>query len=104
MAQFDVYAHPDAAMRERTPFLLDVQNSYLDGLATRVVVPLRCAEHAPSPMRDLHPACTVQGRAVVLDTAAMAAIPVRGLGAPVTHLRGQSTDILSALDVLFGGY
>ena len=30
MAQFDVYAHPDARMRERTPYLLDVQNSFLD--------------------------------------------------------------------------
>ena len=55
MAQFDVYTHPDARMRERTPYLLDVQNSFLDKIATRVVIPLRSAEYAPLPMRDLNP-------------------------------------------------
>lgn len=104
MAQFDVYANPDLVQRERTPYLLDVQNSHLDRLATRVVVPLRKAEHAPLPMRELNPACTVQGVDLVLDTAALAAIPLRGLGAPVASLRGQSGEVVAALDVLFGGY
>ena len=44
MARFDVYAHADADTRKKTPFLLDVQNSYIDGLETRVVVPLRVDE------------------------------------------------------------
>lgn len=90
--------------RERTPYLLDVQNSFLARLASRVVVPLRSAEHAPLPMRELNPTCEVLGQALVLDTVALAAIPVRGLGQPVTSLRGQSGDVISALDVLFGGY
>jgi len=46
----------------------------------------------------------VQGQALVLDTAALAAIPGRGLGQPVASLRPQSTDVVSALDVLFGGH
>lgn len=104
MAQFDVYMNPDPAQRERTPYLLDVQNSFLERLATRVVVPLRHAEYAPLPMRELNPACEVKGQALVLDTAALAAIPGRGMGQPVVSLRQQSTDIVSALDVLFGGY
>lgn len=40
----------------------------------------------------------------MLDTTALAAIPGRGMGQPVASLRQQSTDIVSALDVLFGGY
>ena len=104
MAQFDVYLNPDLVQRERTPYLLDVQNSFLDRLATRVVVPLRRAEHAPLPMRELNPALEVQGQALVLDTAALAAIPARGLGQPVVSLRDASGDVISALDVLFGGY
>jgi hypothetical protein len=72
VAQFDVYAHPDARLRERTPYLLDVQNGFLDRIATRVVIPLRGAEFAPLPMRDLNPVCTVEGQAMVLDTAALA--------------------------------
>ena len=103
MAQFDVYLNPDPVQRERTPYLLDVQNSFLERLATRVVVPMRCAEYAPLPMRELNPAFEVQGQALVLDTAALAAIPVRGLGPAVASLRSQSTEVVSALDVLFGG-
>ncbi len=104
MAQFDVYAHPDTRMRERTPYLLDVQNSFLDRIATRVVMPLRGAEFAPLPMRDLNPVCTVAGQAVVLDTAALAAVPLRWLGVPLMNLRAQSPEVVNALDILFGGY
>lgn len=104
MAQFDVFLNPDPAQRERTPYLLDVQNSFLERLATRVVVPLRRAEYAPLPMRELNPAIEVQGQDLVLDTAALAAIPGRGLGPPVASLRSQSNEVLSALDLLFGGY
>lgn len=84
--------------------MLEAQNSFLERLATRVVVALRRAEYAPLPMRELNPACEVKGQALVLDTAALAAIPGRGMGQPVASLRQQSTDIVSALDVLFGGY
>ena len=104
MAQFDVYLNPDPGQREWTPYLLYVQNSFLERLATRVVVPLRRAEHAPLPMRELNPAFEVQGQALVLDTAALAAIPGRGLGQAVASLRSQSAEVVSALDVLFGGY
>ncbi len=104
MAQFDVFLNPDPAQRERTPYLLDVQNGFLERLATRVVVPMCRAEHAPLPMRELNPAIEVQGQALVLDTAALAAIPGRGLGQPVASLRSQPNEVLSALDLLFGGY
>lgn len=104
MAQFDVYAHPDARLRERTPYLLDVQNGFLDRIATRVVIPLRGAEFAPLPMRDLNPVCTIQEQAMVLDTAALAAVPLRCLGAPLLNLRAQSPEVVNALNSLFGGY
>ena len=40
MARFDVYANP-GAHATITPFLLDVQSDLLDGLDTRMVIPLR---------------------------------------------------------------
>jgi toxin CcdB len=55
-------------------------------------------------MRDLNPICTVEGQAVVLDTAALAAVPLRWLGAPLLNLRAQSPEVVNALDILFGGY
>ncbi len=102
MAQFDVYAHPDARLLDRTPYLLDMQNTFIDRIATRVVIPLRSVEFAPLPMRDLNPVCTVNGQTVVLDTAALAAVPVRLLGEPLANLRAQSPQVVNALDILLG--
>jgi hypothetical protein len=40
LARFDVYANP-GARAAATPFLLDVQSDLLDGLDSRMVIPLR---------------------------------------------------------------
>ncbi|QXL84403.1 CcdB family protein [Comamonas sp. NLF-1-9] len=104
MARFDVYRHPDAALRATTPFLLDVQNEYISGLQTRVVIPLRSARRVPLPLRDLNPALEVEGTAVILDAAALGALPLSALKKPVANLRAQAGLIANALDALFGGY
>ena len=41
MARYDVFANPEAAERHHTPYLVDVQNDFIDRLETRVVIPLR---------------------------------------------------------------
>lgn len=104
MARFDVYLHPDAAARRVTPFLLDVQNNHISGLATRVVVPLRAASQVAQPLRDLNPVFEIAGKAVVLDTPALAAVPSAELKKAVGNLAAQSDAIVAALDVLFGAY
>jgi toxin CcdB len=103
MARFDVYPHPEASLRKRTPYLLDVQNSHIDRIASRVVIPLRLAESFALRMRDLNPVFEVGGKAVVLDTAALAAVPLAELKKPITNLGPQRDSIAAALDVLFGG-
>lgn len=104
MARFDVYPHPDATLRAATPFLLDVQNNFIDQLQSRIVIPLRAATVFGPTMRDLNPQFNISGQDVVLDTAAMAAFPASGLKKPVTSLAPQSHDIVAALDTLFGSY
>ena len=104
MARFDVYQHPDAALRATTPFLLDVQNEYISGLQTRVVIPLRSARCVPLPLHDLNPAPQVNGAAVILDTAALGALPLSALKNPVANLKAQAGLIANAMDALFGGY
>ena len=103
MARFDVYAHPDTALRRVTPFLLDVQNSHIE-LATRVVVPLRSASAFQMRMRDINPVFTIGGKEVVADTAALAAFPAADLKKPVANLRAESGEVSAALDSLFGAY
>ncbi|MFT3719869.1 CcdB family protein [Pseudorhodoferax sp.] len=104
MARFDVFRHPDAQLRESTPYLLDIQNDYISSLDTRVVLPLRAARLSGPPMRDLNPCFDIDGDAVVLDTPAIAAFPAAELRHPVSNLRLQSDQIIGALDTLFGSY
>lgn len=86
MARFDVYPHPDTAMQAVTPFLLDVQNNFIDQLQSRVVIPMRLATAFGPTMRDLNPLFTISGQSVVLDTAALAAFPASGLKKSVINL------------------
>lgn len=104
MARFDVYRHPDAALRKSTPFLLDIQNDYISGLETRVVLPFRSVKAMGLPMRDLNPQFDIDGSQVVLDAAAIAAFPSSELRAPVANLRPQADLIANALDTLFGSH
>ena len=104
MARFDVYSHPDTALRKLTPYLLDVQNTHIDRIATRVMLPLRVASSFSLRMRDLNPAFTIAGKEVVADTAALAAFPFAELRAPVATLTPNAGEILAALDTLFGSY
>lgn len=104
MARFDVYANPDPAERKILPYLLDVQNDHIKGLQTRIMVPLWHSGMLPTPVSDLNPEFDVAGRRVILDTAAMAAIPLAALKSVVDNLGSQQLTIQNALDTLFGAY
>jgi len=104
MARFDVYANPEASERKHTPYLIDVQNDYIDTLATRVVIPLRREAAFGPPARNLNPIFVVADDRVVLDTAALGAIPVSELRKALATLRDARAPIQEALDTLFGAY
>lgn len=104
MARFDVYPHPDQAQRLITPFLLDVQNNYIDRVQSRVVIPMRHAAAFGPRMRDLNPMFQISGKDLVLDTTALAAFPAAELKTPVASLQAQHQDVVAALDTLFGSY
>ena len=104
MARFDVFANPWAAERKHTPFVLDVQNNHLQPLETRVVIPLRSMRAFAKPAQALNPIITVKGESVVMDTASLAAVPVAMLKLPVARADAAATEILDALDTLFGSY
>lgn len=103
MAQFDVYrnASPDTAVV--IPYLLEVQADLLEGLATRVVVPLYRQDVIPRPIDHLHPVFVFLGEKLVLSTAELAGIPRAMLGEPVGSLSEHRADIVAALDFVFSG-
>ncbi len=102
MARFDVYSNPDASERRSTPYLLDVQNNYIDHLITRVVIPLRREASFGPRARNLNPLLAVGEAQVVLDTASIAAVPLSELRKPVGNLREAGSVVQEALDTLFG--
>jgi toxin CcdB len=104
MAQLDVYENPNPATREEIPYLLDVQTGLLDGLASRVVVPLVKASAMSKAAQHLNPLLTVGQTEVVMSTAELAGIPTRLLGQKVGSLADRRGEIIAALDFLFSGY
>ena len=104
MARFDVFANPSAAERKHTPYVVDVQNDYIDALASRVVIPLRRESVMPARARNLNPSFTVGADRVVLDTASMGAVPVSVLRKAVGNLGSDRSNIQEALDTLFGAF
>ena len=104
MAQFDVYENPNPETRQTIPFLLDIQSDLLDGLATRVVVPLIAASAMGKPARHLNPVFTIKRAKVVMSSAELAGIPTRLLGNKVGSLKEHRAEIIAALDFLFSGF
>ena len=105
MARFDVYRNPGKT-EASTPYLLDVQSPLLQGLATRVVVPLRRLDQfsGVQPPAKLMPKFSIDGVDCVMETPKLAAVPNRILQTPLTSLAEHQHDIIAALDFLFQGY
>jgi len=105
MARFDVYQNT-GQLATSTPYLLDVQCALLDGLDTRVVIPLRRVDKFPVVhfAKDLTPIFDIEGVSCFLETPKLAAVPKRVLKHHVMSLSDQQSLISSALDRLFHGY
>ena len=103
MARFDVYPNPDLDDRAEIPYMLDIQNTFLE-VETRVVVPLFSANLFKGVVRDLNPRLVVQGKKLILNTSALGAIPASDLRKPIANLVSDQALIQGALDTLLGGY
>ncbi|MFT6579619.1 MAG: toxin CcdB [Alphaproteobacteria bacterium] len=99
MAKYDVFPNPDGA-----GYLLDVQADLLEGLNSRIVVPLFPLNSAPQPARTLNPVFDINGVEMVMVTQFLAAAPSYILKSPVATVADRFSDITAALDFLFQGY
>ena len=99
MARFDVYR-----MATAQGFLLDVQTDLLNGLSTRVVVPLLPLTNAPLPAQRLNPVFDIENLEVLMATQFLAAVPESELKEVVGNLEGFQNVLSVALDMLFSGF
>lgn len=101
-ARFDVYKNPSGSKSH--PFVVVVQHQVLDGLPTRVVVPLVAREALEGlPISRLNPTFVIGRKSLVLLTQQLGAVRTSSLTAHVGSLIDHSAEILSALDVLISG-
>jgi len=105
MPRFDVYRN-NGEHAEATPYLLDVQSDLLQGLETRIVIPLRRCDCFPavSLPANLTPTFEIEGVECLLETPKLAAVPLRLLKTPVASLASRQFGITAALDFLFQGF
>ena len=85
-------------------YVMDVQAPLLDGLATRVVVPMIPLALAPAPIRELNPVFSIKGEPHVMLTQALATVKLRKLRSAEQSLDEHHDAITKALDVLFSGF
>ena len=104
MTQFTVYANKNPHTRAAVPFLLDIQNDLLNGLETRVVVPLRPALNLKGKvLKTLTPLLMIEGESFVMLTPQLAGILKSELGAPVAQVQQHRAEIIAAIDLLVTG-
>ena len=99
MARYDIY---NAVIEGG--YLLDVQSDLLEGLNTRVVVPLLPAQLAPKPAERLNPEFEIDGSRYVMVTQFLSSVPVSVLKSPVDNLSVHHDEIVSAIDMLTQGF
>ena len=100
--QFDVFPNPSRRGLEERPYVLVVQCSIWDDVATRVCVPL-IDEKFIRPQRRLNPGFEVKGRRLYFHPIEIVSVPLRLLREPVANLGEYRDHIIAALDLVFTG-
>lgn len=104
MAQFDYYANTDNDTNGTYPYIVDIQDVLLDGLNTRVVIPLTPLSNLEkSGPKKLCPEITIEGKGYLLLTHQMTSVSTRALSQYKGSLANIRAEIISAIDFLITG-
>ncbi len=104
MPQFDVYKNPSKNTRQAYPYLVDVQNTVIEQLATRLVVPLTNLNTKPTMlMKRLTPEIEFDNNTYLFMTQQLTSIPEGLLKNPVGTLEGSRALLIDAIDFAITG-
>ncbi len=104
MAQFDVYRNPSKNSNRAYPFLVDVQNSVIDQLATRLVVPLTKSNTSNSLyMKKLTPPIEFEGETYLFLAQQLSSIPQEVLNDRIGSLEQARELLIDAIDFAITG-
>ena len=103
MAQYDVFANPSSSAAAGIPYVVVVQSDLLDGLSTRLAMPLAMLEVAGKVPTALCPVIVVNGIRLHALAHFTAPLPARLLRRPVDNVAAQASALASALDAVLAG-
>ena len=105
MPQFTVHENINERTKESFPYLMDVQDNLLEGLNTRVVIPLcPAAALGNTAIRNLFPQFEIKGIPHTLLTSDLAGMDLSELGPAVDDFSDHRFEIIKAIDFLFTGF
>ena len=104
MAQFDVYPSPSKISKAHYPYLVDIQSSLLNDLATRIVIPLgKRSAFDGQAMQGLTPEISFADEELLLLTPQVSSVPEKHLKSPIGSLSHFREQIVGALDLAITG-
>jgi toxin CcdB len=104
MAQFDVYRNPSKKTGKAYPFLVDVQNSVIDELETRLVVPLTTSNTKNSfYMKKLTPEIEFEGTTYLFLAQQLSSIPEDVLNGCIGSVEQSRELLIDAIDFAITG-
>lgn len=104
MAQFDVYPNPSKTSKAHYPYLVDIQNSLLSDLATRIVIPLgKRSAFGGETMQGLTPEISFADQELLLLVPQISSVPEKYLKNPIGSLSHFRDQVVGALDLAITG-
>jgi toxin CcdB len=104
MPQFEIYRNPSQKTKEAFTYIVDIQHSIIDDLATRLVIPLGNTNVvSDQAMKRLTPLIEYNGEKYLLNTPKLTSMPKRLLKRPLGTVELQGHYIIDALDFAITG-
>jgi len=104
MAQFDVFKNPSKNSKDYYPYVVDVQNNYINELDTRIVIPLGKASYFEHEiMTKLEVKVAYEDEELILMTPQISSVPKNVLKEAIGSLEHLQQDIIDALDFAITG-
>lgn len=103
MAQYDVYPNPSTSAGQGIPYVVVIQSDLLDGLNTRLTVPLATLSYAGKVPSALCPQVVVKGQRLHALAHFAAPLPARLLRKPVASVAPQASALVAAMDAVLSG-
>lgn len=104
MAQFDVYINPNKQGRQVYPFIVDVQNSIIEGLSTHLVIPLTHQGYLQNrTLPRLTPEIEYEGDIYLLLTPQLTSMPSHLLKEPIGTIKSLRNLVVDAIDFAVTG-